>query len=118
MLSISSSHKIPHEPKSTWILDLGATDHLTPMASLFAYYTPCGTNKKVQTADGTLLTVASIGSNLAPTGKLVHVLHIPKLNINLVSVKKIAWLIPYKSEFDGINPFLYDTVQALKNWTC
>ena len=53
----------------------------------------CGSNKKVQTADGALLTIAGIGSiNLDPIGKLEDVLHVPKLFINLLSLQKIASL--------------------------
>ena len=118
MLSISSSHNIPHEPKSTWILDSVAIDHMTPIASLFASDSPCEINKKVQTADGTLLTVAGIGTvNLAPIGKLERVLHVPKLFISLVSVQKITSLIPYNIEFNGINAFLYDRDMGVEDWT-
>ena len=85
------------------------------MASVFTSYTPCGTNKKVQTANGTLLTVAGIGTvNLAPIGKLESILHIPKLFINLVSVQKIAPLIPYKIKFNRINALLHDQERELK----
>ena len=70
-------------------------------------------DRKVQTADGTLLTVSGIGTiTLNPIGKLEHVLHVPQLFISLVSVHKIASLEPYKTEFDGNDAFLCNKVQG------
>ena len=37
-----------------WILDSEAIDHITPLAKLFSTYSPCPSNKKIATADGTL----------------------------------------------------------------
>ena len=108
----STVHKNHH---TSWILDSGATDHMTPIADLFTSYTPCSTNKNVQTADGTLLAVSGIGTlNLDPIGKLEHVLHVPQLFISLVSVQKLASIQPYKIEFDGLNAFLCNKVQQWK----
>ncbi|KAI5387496.1 hypothetical protein KIW84_073565 [Lathyrus oleraceus] len=45
--------------KQYWILDSGATDHITPLATHFATYSPCPSNKKIFSADGSLI----------PTGK-------------------------------------------------
>ena len=64
---------------------------MTSTTDLFTLYTPCPTNKNVQTADGTLLVVSGIGTlNLDPIGKLEHVLHVPQLFMSLVSVQKLA----------------------------
>ena len=105
--SVENSFKI--DPRDSWILDFGATDHMTPIASWFTSYMPYPNNLVVQTVDGTLLIVAGIGTiNLHPIGKLAHVLHVPKFFISLVLVQRIASLIPYKIEFDGINAFLCD----------
>ena len=100
----STVHKDHH---TAWILDSGATYHMTPIADLFTSYTPCPTNKNVQTADGTLLAVSGIGTlNLDPTGKLEHVLHVPQLFISLVSVQKLAkvqqWKIGLAKVHDGL----------------
>ena len=94
-------------PCDSWILDSCATYHMTPISRWFTSYIPCLNILKVQTSDDTLLRVVGIGTiNLSPIGKLEHVLHVPKLYISLVSVQRIASLIPYKIEFDGINDFL------------
>ena len=50
----------PVEISNSWILDSGATDHMTPTYDLLSSYVPCTMDRKVQTADGTLLTVSRI----------------------------------------------------------
>lgn len=44
-----------------WILDSGATDHMTPLPKYFSIYSPCPSNKKIFTADGTLITAVGQG---------------------------------------------------------
>ena len=74
-------------------MDSGATDHMTPIIYLFASYKPCTTVYNVQTANGTLLEVAGIGSvHIGPIGLVSTVLHVPKLFISPVSVQRIAKL--------------------------
>ena len=69
-------------------------------------------NRKVQTADETLLTISGIGTiTLDPIGKLEHVLDVPQLFISLVFVQKIASLEQYKIKFDGNYAFLCNNVQ-------
>ncbi|XP_073219751.1 uncharacterized protein [Cicer arietinum] len=46
-----------------WILDSGATDHMTPLPKYFSTYSPCPSNKKISTADGTLITAAGQGED-------------------------------------------------------
>ena len=48
-------------PKA-WIVDLGASDHMTSDASLFHEYSPSTGNFSVRIADGSLSKVAGIGS--------------------------------------------------------
>ena len=70
-------------PQASWILDSGATDHMTPVCQFFVSFTPCINIKRVQTADGTILRVAGIGSiNIKPLGTLHYVLHVPRLLVN------------------------------------
>ena len=97
----------------SWILDSGATDHMTPIYDFFSSYIPCTMNRKVQTANGTLLTVSGIGTiKLKSIGTLEHVLHVPQLFISLVFVQKIASLAQYKIEFHRNNAFLCNKVQG------
>ena len=43
---------------SSWIIDSGATDHMTLSSEKFSTYIPCPSNKKITIADGSLATVA------------------------------------------------------------
>ncbi|KAL6337960.1 hypothetical protein AAG906_005927 [Vitis piasezkii] len=45
-----------------WIVDFGASDHMTDAHHLFSTYSPCADNLKVKIADGTLSPVAGKGS--------------------------------------------------------
>ena len=45
-----------------WILDSGATDHMTPSSHFFISYEFVAPGKHVQTANGTLLPVVGIGA--------------------------------------------------------
>ena len=116
MFSITTLQSaVNKDPRTAWILDSGATNHITPIADLFTSYTPYPKNKNVQTVDGTLLVVSGIGIlNLDPIGKLEHVLHVPQLFVSLVLVQKLASVQLYKIEFDSLNAFLCDKVQRWK----
>lgn len=77
--------------KYSWIMDSGATDHMTHSSNLFSTYSPCPSNKKIATADGSLTTVAGRGDvQISPSIILKNVLHVPKLSTNLVSIQKLT----------------------------
>ena len=96
-----------HDQSILWIVDSGATDHMTCNSNHFITYSPCASNRKVQSADGSMLTVESIGRvKIDIFGILEDVLHIPKLCINLVSVQKLAKLPKYSIIFDNDECFL------------
>ena len=81
---------VTKEPKP-WIIDFGATDHMTSCAKLFSSYTPSPGNVKVKIAYGSLSTVASTGSiEICPNIVLNSVLHVPKLSYNLISISKLT----------------------------
>ena len=74
-----------------WILDSGATDHMTPIPKYFSTYSPCPSNKKISTADGTLITAAGQGEvQISPSIILKNVLHVLKLSTNLISIQKLT----------------------------
>ena len=50
-----------NEFRNTWILDSGATNHMTHNPNQFKTYLPCPSNRKIVVADGIITTVASIG---------------------------------------------------------
>lgn len=44
-----------------WIIDNGASDHMTNSSNLFNSYIPCSGNEKVRIADGTFSSIAGKG---------------------------------------------------------
>src|ERR1044072_6853114 len=74
-----------------WVIDSGASDHMTSRSSLFKTYSPCSGNEKIRIADGTFSAIAGIGNiTLSKAIDLKKVLHVPKLSYNLLSVSKIC----------------------------
>ena len=72
-----------------WIIDSGASDHMTSLSSLFKTYSPCSGNKKIRIVDGSFSAIAGEGSiTLSKHIDLKNVLHVPKLSYNLLSVSK------------------------------
>ena len=39
----------------TWIIDLGASDHITSFCNLFFVYTTCSKKQKIKVANGSLI---------------------------------------------------------------
>ena len=75
----------------SWVMDSGATDHMTHSPSIFFTYFPCPSSRKIATANGSLTTVAGMGDvKLNPSLVLKNVLHVLTLSTNLISIKKIT----------------------------
>ena len=75
-----------------WIIDSGATDHMTGSSYMFSTYYPCSGTQKVKIADGSLSSIAGKGSIIiSPAITLHNVLHVPKLSCNLISVHKLIF---------------------------
>ena len=84
---LSNSSTFP----SPWIIDSGASDHMTNSFKLFQSYTPCSGNKKIKVADGGFSPVAGKGSiQISKNVNLKSVLHVPKLASSLLSVSKLT----------------------------
>jgi len=78
------------KPNHTWIVDLGATNHMTRESSMFSSYSPSAGNLKIKIADGSLSAVAGKGSIIiSPLLTLQDVLHVSILLCNLFSVSKL-----------------------------
>ena len=85
---INVSHRVYDD---SWIIDPGATDHMTSKSQLFHTYTPSLSNKKIVVVNGSLATVTGFGEiYITPTLILKNVLHVPKLSTNLVSIQKLT----------------------------
>ena len=107
---ISSFHM--NSQVTPWILDSGATDHMTLTDMFFKSYELIAPGKHVQTANGILLPVAGIRTiHIQPIVLLTHVLHVPKLFVNLISVQRLAKLTDYRIVFDDLDAYLCHKVQ-------
>ena len=85
LLSVNSSQT------NSWIIDSGATNHMTSCSNFFSTYKPCAENKKFKIADGSLSAIAGTGSVvISPSLTLHNVLHVPKLSCNLLSINKLT----------------------------
>ncbi|RVW75295.1 Retrovirus-related Pol polyprotein from transposon TNT 1-94 [Vitis vinifera] len=85
---INDSHRVYDD---SWIIDSGATDHMTSKSQLFNTYTPSPSNKKIVVANGSLVIVAGFGDiYITPTLILKNALHVPKLSANLISIQKLT----------------------------
>lgn len=77
---------------SQWILDLGASAHVTGRLSEFASYAPHPPthNETIQTADGTYQPIKGVGTvKYTPSITLSSVLHVPSFLVSLVSMSSL-----------------------------
>lgn len=76
---------------SPWILDSGASNHMTSLSKCFKTYTPTSGFQQIKTADGSLSPIVGKGSvDLTSDIKLKNVLHVPRLSCNLLSIHKLC----------------------------
>ena len=74
-----------------WIIDSGASDHMTDDKRLFLSYAPVANKLTVKIADDSDAVVAGIGIvKVSATLTLNSVLHVPNLKCNLLSVSKLT----------------------------
>ena len=90
-----------------WILDFGATDHMSPDKACFEEYKMINDSHLVFTANGGILKVAGIGKIRIKEVLLQDVLHIPGLKANLLSVQRLVDDTGWRFIFDSSNCFLY-----------
>ena len=75
---------------NTWIIDSGATDHMTFDSQKFSHHSSTETCS-VSYADGTPTPVNGAGSlSLTPSLHLSSILHVPTLSNNLLSISQIT----------------------------
>lgn len=94
-----------------WLIDSGATDHMTADETQFSTYKPNSSNALVRVANGSLSKVKGTGSVILTKDiTLQSVLHVPTLECNLISVSKIthdlhceAKFSPNSCVFQGLN---------------
>ena len=97
---------------NAWILDSGATDHITPLTEFLSYET-IAQGKHVQTADSTLLPVIGIGKmNIQPIEKITNALHVPNLFVSLIYVQRLSKMKDHNILFDDIDAYLCHKVHG------
>lgn len=86
----SSALNVRQETPGSWIVDSGATDHMTGDIRVFNSFEPCQGNLHVKIADGSLSKVTGCGSAvISKTLMLKSVLYVPNLDCNLLSISKL-----------------------------
>ena len=76
---------------SSWIVDSGASDHMTGNHSLLCNFSEHRSFKKVEIANGTFSQAIGSGTvRLSQSMSLSSVLSLPKFTFNLLSVSKIS----------------------------
>jgi hypothetical protein len=84
-----------------WVINFGATNHMTGASTLFNSYTPCSGKDKVHVADGSMVPITGRGSIMCTkTLSLSSVLHVPDFPINLLSVSSITKSVNCRGWFD------------------
>ncbi|KAL6311476.1 hypothetical protein AAG906_012064 [Vitis piasezkii] len=107
----SHALNVRQENHTTWIVDSGASDHMTRNLMVFHEYTPCHNNSSVRIADGTLSRVFGTGSVIISKDITLHsVFYVPKLDCNLLSISRLTQdlncvtkFLPHMCEFQALN---------------
>ena len=74
-----------------WIIDSGASDHMTGNKSLFSSFENYVSGRFVKITDGSSTAVVMVGTIiLGPKLHLSHVLFVPGLAYNLLSINKLT----------------------------
>ena len=93
--------------RTRWMMDSGATHHMTPFKSDFADYTPC--NGSVRLGDKSTVDQVGVGSVVFKTSQgaeitLTNVLHIPQIKTRFLSTRALvqrgATVLFNKSSFE------------------
>ena len=89
----SSAQVDPSGPGNScplWLLDSGASLHMTPDATSLHHSRPPPHVTRVRVTDGTLLPVSSIGHLSTSSFFIPVVSHVPRLSISLMSVSQLT----------------------------
>jgi hypothetical protein len=74
-----------------WVIDSGASKHVTGISSLFKAYNPHIHSETIQTTDGTSQPIHGVGSvDCTSSLCILSVLHVPSFPVNLLSVRSLV----------------------------
>ena len=77
-------------PQSSWVLDSGASFHVTSDQSQLVASKPVADGASIQTADGTSCYISHQGSLCTSNFSVPDVSFVPQLSMSLLSIRKIA----------------------------
>ena len=98
-----------------WIMDTGATDHMTPHRHKFIKYIPCYGERRVFTAEGEVLPVLGIGTvEIDKLGVIENVIHVPDLRAQLLSPQRFVKDLNLIFSIAPDGCFIYDKGRNLK----
>ncbi|KAM2874298.1 hypothetical protein COP2_017588 [Malus domestica] len=108
-LSAMNAQQAPQfSPQDNWIVDSGASHHMTADINALTQVTPFEGSDKIIIGNGTGLSIHNIGSATIQTNNhsllLNKILHVPRIARNLLSVKQLcadnkSWFICDESQF-------------------
>ncbi|XP_039036624.1 uncharacterized protein LOC120173578 [Hibiscus syriacus] len=89
-------------PPPTWIVDSGASDHMTGDLRLFHTFHADSSISHIRTAEGSLSSIAGHGSiRINQDILLSRVLYVPNLTCNLISISKLFADLYYTTKFNS-----------------
>ena len=100
-----------------WILDSGATKHVSGMSNEFASYTPhpCTHKEMIRTANGTSCPVKGVGTvQCTPSIGLSSVLYVPSFSVNLISISSLVDHMDCWVSFDRYNCLIQERQSGKK----
>lgn len=107
----SSSNIFNLVSDTTWLVDIGATDHMTLFRDKFTEYNACDGNKRVLTTGGEKLLIVGIGIvQVQNLGVLKNVLHEPKFKSQLIFAQRLVKYIPLMLTLDSSQCFIFDKI--------
>jgi hypothetical protein len=92
---------------SSWLFDSAYYNHMTPYASSFTTSSPSPHNFLIHTADGSTMTIQTIGIVHTPSLSVPNVFHNPKLSFNLLFVGQLCEL-GYRLGFYSFGVYVQD----------
>ncbi|GAB2296786.1 hypothetical protein Dimus_038441 [Dionaea muscipula] len=99
--STNSTAYLSASPRQ-WIINIGASDHMTSSVSMIHDYLPTSSYLDVRIAVDSYIPLKGIGTvPLTPTLTLHIVLYIPFLSVNLLSVSALTQTHRYHTIFSG-----------------
>lgn len=80
-----------HTNSNVWIMDTGATDHMTSNLEILANVKPANAHMTVNLPNGAKAVVSHVGDVLLKNGlKLINVLYVPAFTHNLLPIHKLS----------------------------